>query len=235
MSSSVATLKNLFPRCPLCKSKEGYVPSPFYPNVTCRSCGAEWVLYDNGLMRLERVSKFKWAEELLNKNYPLDFWKNVRAPEIQISEKIFAPMDYVGGNPRHRNPTIGFLRLCSDSLTYKASEGSLHKMEIRVPLKKVQELEIMKVDDITSEFGAKSFLVDTNKQYLVLLYKDQSSKLQHIILDFHGHQNHVDELKNLVNLQKQKKPKPRKHHVKKDDLILRYVVRVKAPKARIRR
>ena len=63
-------------------------------------------MYDNGL-ELKRVSKLKWDEDLLNKKYPFDFWKSLKAPEIQIVERIFAPMDYVGGNPYYRNPVIG--------------------------------------------------------------------------------------------------------------------------------
>jgi hypothetical protein len=127
MSSPALTLQKIFPRCPVCKSTESYEPSPFYPNVMCKSCQAELVLHENGL-ELKRASKLKWDEELLNKKYPFDFWKNLKAPEMQIVERIFAPMDYVGGNPYYRNPVIGYIKLKSDGLTYKASEGSCHNM-----------------------------------------------------------------------------------------------------------
>jgi hypothetical protein len=235
MSSLVTTMEKIFPRCPICKSSEGYEPSPFYPNIACKSCEAELVLHENGL-ELKRASKLKWDEDLLNKMYPFDFWKSLKAPEMQIVERIFAPMDYVGGNPYYRNPVIGYIRLKSDGLTYKASEGSRHNMEVKVAPKKLVELEIMKTDEITKMLGEKPLLIDTNNQYLVLKYKDNANRQRQIVLDFHGQQQSTDELITLANSLKEKKPKPKKPRAKKKPpLILRNIARTRAANTRTHR
>jgi hypothetical protein len=235
MSSPALTLQKIFPRCPVCKSTESYEPSPFYPNVMCKSCQAELVLHENGL-ELKRASKLKWDEELLNKKYPFDFWKNLKAPEMQIVERIFAPMDYVGGNPYYRNPVIGFIRLKFDGLMYKASEGSCHNMEVKVASKKLLDLEIMKTDEIASLLGEKSLLIATSNQYLVLKYKDKANRQRQIVLDFHGQQQNADELIRLANQLKEKKPKHKKLRAKKKSpLILRNIARTRAANTRLHR
>jgi hypothetical protein len=235
MSSLVTTMQKIFPRCPVCKSTEGYEPSPFYPNVTCKSCEAELVLHENGL-ELKRASKLKWDEDLLNKKYSFDFWKSLKAPETQIVERIFAPMDYVGGNPYYRKPVIGYIRLRFDGLTYKASEGSRHKMEVKIAPKQLVELEIVKASEIASVFGEKPLLIDTSNQYLMLKYKDQASRLRQVVLDFHGQQQNVDELISLTNQFKEKKPKAKKPRAKKKTpLILRNIARTRAANTRARR
>jgi hypothetical protein len=236
MSSLVTTMEKIFPRCPVCKSSEGYEPSPFYPNITCKSCQAELVLHDDGL-ELKRVSKLKWDEDLLNKMYPFDFWKSLKAPETQIVERIFAPMDYVGGSPYYRNPVIGYVRLKSDGLTYKSSEGSVHQMEVEVAPKKFVELAIMKTGEIKKMFGEKSLLIDTNSQYLVLKYKDGANRQRQIVLDFHGQQQNTEELIALANTLKENQPKPKKKpRAKKiSPPILRNIARMRAANTRTHR
>jgi len=207
MLSNVKSIVKLFPRCPICKSKKGYEPSTFYPNVGCKSCEAEWIVHENGL-ELKRTSKMQWDSELLDKKYPLDFWKNLRAPQFQVKEQIFAPMDYVGGHSNYKNPAIGFILLKPDSVTYKSSEGSLHKMSLKVTIEKLKALEISATKEITLALGPKSILVNSNKQYLVLSYKNHGNKLQHMIFNFHGQKKNVDELRILVNhLKKEKRKK----------------------------
>ncbi len=235
MSSPVTTMKKTFPRCPICKSDEGYAPSPFYPNVICKACNAELLLNEDG-MELKRASKLKWDEELLNRQYPLDFWKSLRPPDFQIVEKIFAPMDYVGGNPYYRNPVIGYVRLTSDGLTYKASEGSVHKMEVNITPKMLVALEIINAGNVPLILGGKTLLIDTSSQYLLLKYKDQAGRRRQLILDFHGLQQNVDELTGLANQLKEKALKPKKRRVrKKTTLTLMSMARVIAANTRINR
>jgi hypothetical protein len=201
MSSNVKRLRKLFPRCPICKSKRGYGPSLFYPDVKCKSCGAEWALNENGMM-LKQSSKLRWDAELLNKKYPFDFWKNLRAPQFQVKEQMFAPMDYVGGNHRYKKPAIGYIFLRSDSITYKTSEGSLSKMNLNIPIEKLKILDVLTADEIVSSIGAGEILFKASKDYLVLGYERQTRKLQHLILDFHGQKKSVDELKTIVGFMK---------------------------------
>jgi hypothetical protein len=145
---------------------------------------------------------------LLDKKYPLDFWKNLRAPQFQVKEQIFAPMDYVGGHSNYKNPAIGYILLKPDSITYKSSEGSLHKMSLKVAIEKLKALEISATKEITFALGPGSILVNSNKEYLVLSYKNHGNKLQHMIFNFHGLKKNVDELRILVNhLKKEKRKK----------------------------
>jgi len=236
MSSLVTMMQKIFPKCPICKSTEGYQPSPFYPNLMCKSCEAELVLHENGL-ELKRASKLKWDQELLNKKYPFDFWKALKAPEIQIVEKIFAPLDYVGGNPYFRNPVIGYIRLRHDGLTYMASEGSLHNMEVKIAPNQILKLGIVKDYEIAAELSGEPLIIDTSNQYLSLKYKDHANRLRQLILDFHGQRKNMDELISLADRLKEKKPKPQKRSRarKKDPLILMNIARVRAANTRINR
>jgi hypothetical protein len=235
MSSPVQTMEKTFPRCPICKSGDSYEPSPFYPNVTCKACNAELLLNQNG-MELKRASKLKWDEELLNKQYPIEFWKRLKAPEFQIVEKIFAPMDYVGGNPYYRNPVIGYVRLRSDGLTYKASEGSVHQMEVNIAPKMLAALEVIKSADVTSVLGKKTLLIDTNGQYLLVKYKDPAGRRRQLILDFHGLQQNVDELIALAIQLKEKTIKPKKRRARKTTpRILLNIAKARAANTRVNR
>ena len=205
MSSNLERFRKLFPRCPICKSKRGYKPSLFYPNITCRSCEAEWVLHENGL-ELKRVPKTQSNGDLLDKKYPFDFWKNLRIPKFQVKDKMFAPMDYVGGNLHYRKPAIGFILLKPDGITYKSSVGSLNKMNVKVSIEKVRGLDVRTPDEIASTIGGESILFKTNGELLVLTYKNQKPKLQHMIFNFHGQKKSVEELRELVSyLKKEKK------------------------------
>lgn len=235
MSSPVSIMLKMFPRCPVCKSVEGYEPSPFYPNVVCKSCEAELILHENGL-ELRRVSKLRWDEDLLNKTYPFDFWKSLKAPEFQIIERVFAPMDYVGGSPYYRNPVIGYIRLKFDSLTYKSSEGSVHTMEVKVTPQRLVGLEIIKANDVSSVLDGKRLLIDTNSQYLLLKYKDKHNKQRQLILDFHGQDQNTNELIDLANRLKETKPKTKKRRAKKrNPTILVSMAKVIAANTRINR
>jgi hypothetical protein len=202
MSSPEVIMKRTFPKCPVCKSAEGYTPSPFYPNVNCKSCSAEFLLHDKSL-ELKRASKFKWDEEWLNMEQPFDFWNGLKAP--QIVEKTFVPMDYVGGSRYHRNPVIGLLHVSSDGLTYKSSQGSVHEMEVNIAPKQLIELQVIKADEVGKALGGKRLLINTNSRYLLLKYKDQSNRKRQLVLDFHDNEQNASELVALANRLKKKK------------------------------
>ena len=193
-------MRKAFHKCPICKSAKGYAPSPFYPNVTCKSCNAEFLVRSNSL-ELKSASKFKWDEKLLNKAYPFDFWNNLKTP--QIVEKIFVPLDYVGGSQYHRNPVIGYLRVNSDGLKYKSSEGSVHEMEVNIAPRQLLETAVIKANDVGSVLKGKRLLINTSNHYLLLKYKDKRNRKRQLILDFHGNEQNASELIALANRFKQ--------------------------------
>jgi hypothetical protein len=200
MSSPEVVMRKAFHKCPICKSAKGYAPSPFYPNVTCKSCNAEFLVRSNSL-ELKSASKFKWDEKLLNKEYPFDFWNNLKTP--QIVEKIFVPLDYVGGSQYHRNPVIGYLRVNSDGLKYKSSEGSVHEMEVNIAPRQLLETAVIKANDVGSVLKGKRLLINTSNHYLLLKYKDKRNRKRQLILDFHGNEQNASELIALANRFKQ--------------------------------
>jgi hypothetical protein len=210
MASNVEVMKKLFPKCPICKSEEGYEFSVFYPNVQCKSCKAEWLLFEDG-MELKGVSEQEWDRELLNKRYAFEFWKKLekKIMEPKISEKVFSPMDYMDGHTDYRKPAIGYIILKPDSLAYKTSEGSLNKMDIQIPIEKFKGIEIRTGKEITFLrwflIGAWSILFKKKQEYLVLIYEDQFGMLQHMVFDFHNQIKMVDELVSLVSYMKRKK------------------------------
>jgi hypothetical protein len=211
MSSNIERMQKLFPNCPVCKSDEGYEPSVFYPNVKCKSCQAEWVLYKDE-MELKRVSNQYWDKELLNKKLPFTQWKKLVPPvtiKPQLTEKIFAPIDYVGGHIDYKNPAVGYILLKPDSIKYIASEGSLNKMDLEIPIEKLKGLEIRTAKEITFTrwflIGAWSILFKKKTEYLVLSYEDEAEMLQHMIFDFHSQRKNVDELIGLLSYLKKKK------------------------------
>ena len=215
MVSNVEVMQKLFPKCPICGSEEGYEFSAFYPDVRCRWCKAEWSIFDDG-MELKRASEMGWDKELLNKKYPFKFWKELRKKgrriiEPKISEKIFAPMDYMGGHTDYRKRAIGYIILTPDSLVYKTSEASLNKMDIQIPLEKFKGIEIRTGKEITFLrwflIGAWSILFKKKTEYLVLTYEDPFGMLQHMIFDFHNQRKMVDELITLVSYLKREKSK----------------------------
>jgi hypothetical protein len=211
MSSNLERIQKLFPKCPICNSDEGYEPSAFIPDVRCKWCRAEWSIYEDG-MELKRASNQYCDKQLLNKNLSFVHWKELeplKKTEPQISERIFAPMDYVGGHLDYREPAIGYILLKPDCITYKSSEGSLSKMDLKVPFEKLKGLEIRTTKEITFArwflIGAWSILFKAKKEFLVLSYEDQAEMLQHMIFDFHGQKENVDELVSLVSYLKRKK------------------------------
>jgi len=77
ISDKIKLVQKHFPKCPICGSEEGYEPSAFYPDIRCKSCEAEWSLFEDG-MELKKISRMGWAKELLNKRNPFSFWEETK-------------------------------------------------------------------------------------------------------------------------------------------------------------
>lgn len=220
MASNVEVMQKLFPKCPICKSEEGYEPSPFYPNIQCKSCKSEWALYEYG-MELKTTSKTGWIKELLYKKYSFDFWKELKKPsDPQITYRIFAPMDCVGGAPEHVEPSKGYLIFKSEStMVYVGIEKGLRwpkKMEIEIPIRGIRDATVKtkKEFDLVSFLGRAlafglvgALLFPEKKKFLVLTYEDSVGMLHHRIFDFHDDEKSVGSLINLLNYLKSNKPK----------------------------
>ena len=209
----VKLMHKYFPKCPICGSERGYELSAFYPNVQCKSCKAEWLIFEDGL-ELKGTSRQGWDKELLNKKYPFKFWKELKRPELPeplMKEKIFAPMDYLGGHTDYKERAIGYILLRTDSIWYKTSEGSLNKFDIEIPIEKFKGIEIRTGKEITFFrwwlIGPLSILFKEKKEYLVLTYEDSFGMLQRMVFDFHNQKKMVDELISLVSYLKKKKQK----------------------------
>ena len=207
MASSLERMQELFPKCPICHSEEGYKLSTFYPNVQCMSCKAEWLLYEDG-MELKGESEQIETRELLDHKRAFEFWKGLKLQPQEKEELIVAPMDYMGGHTEYRKPAVGYILLKPDSLSYIAGEGSLNKMNVHIPIEDFKAIEIQTTKEVTIArwflIGAWSILFKEKKEYMVLTYEDKSKMLQHLIFDFHQQRRTVDELMNLVTYFKKK-------------------------------
>jgi hypothetical protein len=208
----VEQMARLFPECPVCKSKEGYRLSVFYPNIQCVSCKAEWLLYEDGL-ELKAESKEGWGDDLLGKKFPFEFWKEPKLrfspkEESILKERIFAPMDYMGGHMEYRKPAIGYILVAPEAISYEAGEGSLNKMNVHIPIEDFKGIEVRTSEEITFArwvlIGGWSILFKAKKEYLVLIYEDRFKMLQHMVFDFHQQRKNADELMNLVSYFKKK-------------------------------
>lgn len=199
--SQVEIMHNMFPKCPICKSTEGYKFSTFYPLVACKSCKSEWALYEYG-MELRATSESGLVEELLNKTYSFDFWKGKLKP--QITGRIFAPMNCVGGKPTRIEPSKGYIVFKSeDTMVYVGEEKTHKKVEIEIP---IQRLNKASVEDTTKKalvgyvlLGvAGAALLGGGKKFLVLNYRDAFGESQNRVFDFHDDKT----AKQLVDLLK---------------------------------
>jgi hypothetical protein len=170
------------------------------------SCEAEWILSGNDLV-LKKTSTMAWDYELLDKTYSINFWKELKDP--QILEKIYSPMDYKGGHSDYKNPAVGRIILRPDALEYGTTGASLQQMNVAVPLENLTSLEIRTTKEITFYrwwlIGSWSILFKKKYECLVLTYDDDSKMEQHMVLDFHGKKELTDQLINLVGYLKKKK------------------------------
>lgn len=104
-TEKVKLMHKYFPKCPICESERGYELSTFYPNVKCKSCKAEWLLFEDG-MKLKWQSEEGWDKELLNKKHSFQFWKTLKKPEEKLVEEEYSPVFYLGGHTDFRNRTF---------------------------------------------------------------------------------------------------------------------------------
>lgn len=207
LSSNPENMQSLFPRCPICKSEEGYEFSPFYPNIQCSSCKSEWALYEFG-MELKFTSQAGWIRRLLNKKFSFEFWEKLKEPaEPQISHRIFAPMDCVGSAPEHLAPSKGYVLFEStNELVYVGTKKDLcwpKKEEARIPIKGIKDATIRIKEKIdwanVLVFGlAGAILFPEKKKFLVLTYEDPYGMLHHRIFDFHEDEESIKEFINLL-------------------------------------
>jgi len=215
-------MEKLFPKCPICSSEEGYRPSDFYPNIQCKTCMAEWLLHEDG-MELKGMSNQSWDKGLLNRKFSYKYWEELvtHGPLKQdIVKKEFGPMTFVGGSADlgpiayeraatdYKSPAYGFLTLETDAIDFKTTEGSIHKMHLKIPLEKVRDLCFKIGKDITflryAFLGSWALLLKRRTQYLELTYEDSSGNFNHMYFDFNCSKENALELISLANLIRRK-------------------------------
>ncbi len=220
--SKVEQMQKLFSKCPICKSEEGYTFSPFYPHVECKSCKAEWALYEDDI-ELMAESADGLGKELLGKKYGFEFWRDLKVepgidektPLKEFKEKVFAPMDYLGGHTDYKKRAIGYILLKRDSISYIAEEGSLNKMNLEIPLEQFKGFEVRTEKEISALdwflYGSWAIIFQRRSDYLVLTYEDKSGILQHMVFDFHNDKKVVRELIASSSLLKKEVRAPREY------------------------
>lgn len=167
-TEEVERMHKYFPKCPICGSEKGYGPSVFYPNVKCKSCKAEWLLYEDG-MELKGKSVLGWDKTLLNEKHPLKFWKKLKRPKQKrpkkpkFVKKTYSPIFYISGHPGYKNRTIGYILLKPESIAFKTGSGSLYQMDLEIPIKQVREIGIEKT------------------KYLVLTYENSVGAIRDLV------------------------------------------------------
>ena len=65
VSDNVELMQKHLPKCPICESERGYKLSAFYPNIQCKSCKAEWLVFNDGL-ELKGTSTEGWDKKRLD-------------------------------------------------------------------------------------------------------------------------------------------------------------------------
>ena len=90
----VESMYERFPKCPLCKSEEGYQFLGWIDDyVQCRYCGAKWLLHewlsDKPVMKLVEASRDKErgtvvGHELFGRLYSIDFWQKMKVKRLRV-------------------------------------------------------------------------------------------------------------------------------------------------------
>lgn len=209
VSEKVELMQKHFPTCPICGSERGYTLSAFYPNVQCRSCKAEWLLFDYGV-ELKGISKEGWDRGMLNKKYDFQFWRTLESPRLKFKEKIYAPMVYVGGHSDHTEKATGYVILKPDNIAFKTEGVSSIEMDMEIPIKQVRGIEINTKKEITAErwflIGAWTVYFKKKTKYFVLTYEDPLGMLQRLVLEPEGDaKTKIHELLSLVSSLAKKK------------------------------
>jgi hypothetical protein len=113
---------DLFPECPRCKSDEGYDFSGwFHDYVKCKDCNAKWEV---SISTMKLVDSPSWADfetlrKVIGQEMPLDFWKNLKATDIQGTCVAPPPAVKTGVCPLcgHSNPASNrFCGQCGNAL-----------------------------------------------------------------------------------------------------------------------
>lgn len=209
--SGMEMMQQLYPECPICGSKDGYEPSIFYPQITCKSCKSEWVLYPYGMKLKERKTADIW-KELLNKKYSFDFWREVRKagePKTSAINRIFAPMDYLGGTQENVALSSGYIIFKSETIvSHVGEEDSKKKQEIEIPIQKIDQI-FLKDNKWLQVAGWLTLGVlginAMNKKSLVIEYSDDQDQTQRAIFDFHDDENAATELKSMLDTLRRKR------------------------------
>ena len=123
-----ALVKRYFPRCPICKSKRGYIVRGFLPTsqyVRCKNCGAEWTSNDFfGDRDLKSLKLWKlpqkpriYAEFISQpiaksrKRYPTELWQAMmNNEEIPLSEEKLSLLTRI--KAMRSNDLISSNKLC---------------------------------------------------------------------------------------------------------------------------
>lgn len=203
--SAVERINNLFPRCPICKSSEGYKPSIFHPLVVCKSCKSEWAVYDYG-MELKSTSETGLIRELLDKKYSFDFWKGELKP--QITSRIFAPMSCLGGSPERIEPSKGYIVIKSENVILYVGEGKGHsKWEIEIPINRIKRAFIVdrgKLATAVALIAGVLASMAVDKKAFIIEYWNSLGAEQQLVFDFHADEKSTKELVNLLSHLRQK-------------------------------
>lgn len=135
-----------FPKCPICRSQEGYESSPVYRQVFCISCGAEWYLdyRTNTMMALKEVRRVKRGVKFLNILLPIEFWKEF---EPEGKELISFHVGYFGGHPQLEKAAEGTLVIFPQFLYY----SSFSHDHFKIPLESFQSATLLAKDEIARD------------------------------------------------------------------------------------
>jgi hypothetical protein len=173
-----------FPKCPICKSTEGYDISGVVKNyVQCKSCKAKWRSTVNRSGRDFKIATLSLVEadkdgktvSLIENKFPIDFWRSFTTTKLRISEiPIVKELKTVFGTPimegkgryygGHKKfvPVYGkgdrsTFYLTKDYFVSSATFGS-PKYQIRIPLDTVQlpELSITKEESQGYKFSGEA-------------------------------------------------------------------------------
>ena len=204
MPSNFERMQKLFPTCPICKSGYGYEDSSFIPDVKCKSCEAEWTVFEDGL---KLVISPNWLsnQTLVGKKQSFEFWEKLGY--VEVSGKKYSSVVYAGGNPDYMNGVTGDVTVKPCGLRYASSDASPYKMDVDISLEKLKGVEIRTAKEITFArwflIGAWSILFKEDKEYLVLTYDDNSGLEKHMVFDFKAGGKY--ELTSLISYLKRKK------------------------------
>ena len=85
----------------------------------------------------------------------------------KLIEETYSPIYYIGGHPRYKNRTIGYIVLKPESISFKTGAASLHKMDLEIPIK-------------------PTMTIDVKKKYFVLTYEDSADVPRDLVFEPEG-------------------------------------------------